>query len=232
MRVDAKLVEWYRFYLFGRLIMGVAHDLDNHLSVVFGYAELLSMSPGEAEKVVNSTEKILRSAEKISSVIKQYSHYARPHNEEDDIFSVKDVITTLISFAGYELKRNGVNLDFQWGGEERYIRGDRRSFAYMLLNIMLNASEASRRGGKQVVELLKDGKGHVCVKVTDDGEGIPPGIRDRVFDANFTTREEPFHLGLGLPVSCYLSSLFRGSISFTSEEGKGTEFLVTLPAGL
>jgi len=231
MRVDAKLINWYRFYLFGRLIMGVSHDLDNHLSVVFGYAELLSMNPEESEKVVKSTEKILSSAGKISSLLQQYSHYARPHIEDDDIFGVKEVIGAIISFAGYELRRSGVTLEFQEGGEERYIRGDKRSFAYMLLNIMLNASEASRKGGKVAVDLLEEMEGRVCVKVSDNGEGIPAENRERVFMENFTTREEPFHLGLGLPVSRYLSSLLRGTISFRTEEGKGTEFLVTLPAG-
>jgi two-component system NtrC family sensor kinase len=231
MSVNEKLLEWYRFFLFGRLIVGVNHELDNYLSVVLGYAELLSSFSSDEDKVVEIGGKIMGSAEKISDMFKNYSTYVRPHKNDDNLFKVKETINDLISFAGFELRRKGVVLDLEYHCEDTNLMGDRRNFAFMLLNIMLNASEAAMEtGGKQVVSFRKESSCTI-ISIADTGKGIPQNYQEKIFQPWFSTKPENFRMGLGLPISRYIAHQFRGEIRFKSDPGQGTEFQIIVPGG-
>lgn len=230
MQVDERLISWFRFYLFGRFILGVSHEVDNYLSVVLGFAELIKINPSNEEKVIKSSEKIINSASSLSRMMKKYSFYLREQQEEDLIFDIRETIDELITFAGYDLKRNNVEIKTEMPDEGFLLRGNKRDFAFILINIMINASESMTSGGGcQTIELSRD-EDNIVITVSDEGEGIPHGLSEKVFETGFTTKGESYRLGLGLPVSRYLAKKIGATISFTSEAGKGTEFTIRVPS--
>jgi len=80
--MDRKFVEVYRLSLFGRMVMGVAHEVDNHLSVVIGFSEIIQMTASNQQKVVDGAGKVLSAGEKIEALIKHFSNYVRPHTPD------------------------------------------------------------------------------------------------------------------------------------------------------
>lgn len=232
MQVDEKLISWYRFYLFGRFIPGASHEIDNYLSVTLGFSELIKINASVEDKVIKSSEKIMNSSEKLSKLMKKYSFYLREHKEEDMIFDIKVTIDELLTFAGYDLKRSGVVIRRKIPDEGFLMHGNKRDFGLMLLNIMVNASESMvNRGGCQTLEVFRDSD-KMVISVTDEGVGIPGALSEEIFKAGYTTKEENYRLGLGLPVSLYLAKKFGASIGFSSEVGGGTQFTIKIPTDM
>jgi signal transduction histidine kinase len=110
------------------------------------------------------------------------------------------------------------------------ILGDRQQLRQVFLNLILNAVEASDRGGKmQVLVHPSDEPDHLSVKVIDYGSGIPAKILPRIFEPFFTTKETGKGTGLGLSVSEGIIAKHSGHVKVDSREGKGTTFTVILP---
>src|SRR5512140_800273 len=84
--MDRNVVERYRLALFGRMAMGVAHEVDNHLSVVLGFSELIQLAAGKEQKVRDGAGKILSAGEKIGAIVQQFARYVRPHAPSPEPF--------------------------------------------------------------------------------------------------------------------------------------------------
>ena len=228
--MDRKAVEQYRLALFGRMVMGVSHEVDNHLSVVLGFAELLQvLAPGE-KKALEGARKILSAGEKIASIIKQFSHYVRPHDPVDEPFSLSGVLTEIVPFSRYDLGRGNVTLAMPAEAAAVRMRGDSRDFALALLAVLLNGSEAmAGRGGRLTLGIVHR-EGSVQVTIADEGPGIPPEVLPRIFEEGFTTKQDPMHSGMGLPVARHIVSGMRGSISTENLPGGGCLVTLHVPA--
>src|SRR4030066_332067 len=106
--MDGKAIEQYRLALFGRMVWGVSHEVDNHLSVGLGFAELLQASGGGEKKALDGAGKILWAGEKIASIIQQFSYYVRPHAPVVEPFSFSSVLSEVVLFSRYDLGRGNV----------------------------------------------------------------------------------------------------------------------------
>ncbi len=224
--MDRKTIEQFRLALFGRMVMGVSHEVDNHLSVVLGFAELLQVMGADEKKAIEGAGKILSAGEKIAAIIKQFSHYVRPHAPVVEAFSLSTVIPEIVLFARYDLGRGNVNLVVPSAVDGGRMRGDSRDYALALLAVLINGAEAmaGRGGALTVGTAVREGFCHVTV--ADRGEGIPPGIMPRIFDEGYTTKPAPVHSGMGLPVARHIVSGMGGEIAVESLPGEGC--LVTL----
>lgn len=229
--MDRKVVEQYRLALFGRMVMGVSHEVDNHLSVVLGFAELLQvLGPGE-KKALESAGKILSSGEKIAAIIKQFSHYVRPHTPVAEPFTLSAVLSEIVLFSRYDLGRGNVTLVMPGQEAAVRMRGDSRDFALALLAVLLNGVEAmAGRGGKLTVGNARR-EGSWQVTVSDEGPGIPPAVLPRIFEEGFTTKPEPLHSGMGLPVARHIVSGMGGDITTENSPAGGCLVTLRVPAG-
>ncbi len=227
--MDRKTVEQYRLALFGRMVMGVSHEVDNHLSVVLGFAELLQIS-GVDKKEVDSAGKILSAGEKIAAIVKHFSHYVRPHGPGDEMFSVNALVADILQFARYDLCRGNVSLVMHDMPEECRLRGDSRDFALALLALLLNGAEAmAGRGGKlSLGAVLRESQWRITV--ADEGPGISAQILPRVFEEGFTTKPEPYHSGMGLPVVRHIVAGMGGTLAVENITPRGCVAAVTAPA--
>jgi len=227
--MDRNVVERYRLALFGRMVMGVAHEIDNHLSVVLGFSELIELAAGKEQKVRDGAGKILAAGEKIGAIVQQFSRYARPHAPSPEPFVPGEMIPEILLFSRYDLGRNNVTVlpPAEIPGE--MLHADRRDFGLALLALLFNAAEAmSETGGELSMRVSVDAAGWRFT-VNDQGPGIPAGLEEKVFDVGFTTRTGPFHAGMGLPVARHLAGQAGGTVHIASRAGGGCAATIHIP---
>ena len=145
--MERRAVELYRLSLFGRMAMGVAHEIDNHLSVILGFAELIQIAPGNEQKVRDGTGKILSAGEKTGAIIRHCSHYVRPHAPRPEPFAPGKMIPEILAFARYDLGRNNVVFSAPDTAPAGALRCDRGDLALALLALLFNGAEAMAGGG-------------------------------------------------------------------------------------
>lgn len=227
--MDRKAVEQYRLALFGRMVMGVAHEVDNHLSVILGFAELIQIAGGAEKKAIDGAAKILAAGEKINAIVKHFSQHVRPHAPLREPFVPGDVVTEVVLFARYDLGRGNVTVVTPEAFPSGLVTGDRRDFGLALLALLVNGAEAmARKGGRLGLSAAKRDETWEF-RVTDEGPGIPAEILPRVFEEGFTTRPEPFNAGAGLPVARFLAAGMGGTVSVANRAEGGCEATIALP---
>lgn len=227
--MDRKSIERYRLSLFGRMVAGVAHEVDNHLSVILGFAELIQIGGGADGKAAEGAERILSAGEKVGTIMRHFSHHARPHDPVEELFVPGEAISEILAVARYDLARGSVTLDLPDGFPRGLARGDRRDFAYAVLSLLFNGAEAmAGKGGTLGLAVSVRGK-EWEVAVTDEGPGIPPALVSRVFEEGFTTRKEPIHSGLGLPAARHIAARMGGTVTVANRPEGGCVARLTVP---
>jgi signal transduction histidine kinase len=227
--MDRKLIEQYRLSLFGRMAMGVAHEVDNHLSVVIGFSEIIQITASNTQKVMDSAGKILTAGERIAGLIKRYSQYVRPHSPERECYAPAEMISDLLLFAKYDLGRNGSVVESPSSWPPGLIQGDRRDLALAILALLFNAAEAmAEKSGTISIGASRDDAEWVFT-ISDKGPGIPHGAEEKVFEEGYTTKTEPFRTGMGLPVARGIVVYAGGTLRLGNAPGGGCVATVRLP---
>jgi signal transduction histidine kinase len=229
--MDRNKVEFHRLALFGRMVMGVSHEVDNYLSVIIGFAELIQISGAGEKKALDGIGKILNAGEKINTIIRHFSQYVRPHAPARERFSPADALRECLAFSRYDLGRHNVVLALPESFPPGILTADRRDFGLALLALLFNGAEAmAPKGGVLGVEVfLRDGAWEVVV--TDEGPGIPPEYAQRIFEEGFTTKEGPVHCGMGLPIARHLASDMGGTVAVANRPSGGCEAVLRVPLG-
>jgi signal transduction histidine kinase len=227
--MDRKAVEQYRLALFGRMVMGVAHEIDNHLSVVLGFSELIQLAAGKEQKVRDGAGKILSSGEKIGAIVQRFSRYVRPHAPSHEPFLPGEMIPEILMFSRYDLGRDNVTVLPIPEVPPGILHADRRDFGLALLSLLFNAAEAmSERGGELSMRVSIDAAGWKFA-VSDQGPGIPAGLEEKIFEVGFTTRTGPIHMGMGLPVARQLAEEAGGTLQLANSPRGGCEATIRVP---
>jgi len=227
--MDRNVVERYRLTLFGRMVMGVSHEVDNHLSVVLGFSELIQLAAEKEQKVRDGAGKILSAGEKIGAIVQQFSRYVRPHAPSPEPFVPGEMIPEILLFSRYDLGRNNVTVLPLPEIPPGILHADRRDFGLALLALLFNAAEAmSGTGGELSMRVSIDADGWNFT-VSDQGHGLPEGSEEKVFDDGFTTRTEPVNTGMGLPVAQHLAGQAGGTVRIASRAGGGCEATIRMP---
>ena len=227
--MDRNVIEQYRLALFGRMVMGVSHEIDNHLSVVLGFAELIQLAAGKEQKVRDGAGKILSAGEKIGAIVQQFSRYVRPHDHSPEPFVPGEMIPEILLFSRHDLGRDNVTVLPILNVPPGILHADRRDFGLALLALLFNAAEAmSVKGGELSVRVSIDAAGWEFT-VNDQGPGIPAGFEEKIFEVGFTTRTGPIHLGMGLPVARHLAEQAGGTLQLANGSGGGCEATIRLP---
>jgi len=219
--MDRDVVERYRLALFGRMVKGVSHEIDNHLSVVLGFSELIQLSAAKEEKVRDGAGKILSAGEKIGAIVQQFSRHVRPHAPSPEPFVPGELIPEILLFSRYDLGRSNVTVLPPPEIPPGILHADRRDFGLALLALLFNAAEAmSEEGGELAMRVSIDAAGWKFT-VSDQGPGIPAGFEEKVFEVGFTTRTGPFHTGMGLPIARHLAGQAGGTVRIAPRAGGG-----------
>ncbi|MDY0873803.1 hybrid sensor histidine kinase/response regulator [Dongia rigui] len=223
----------------GSLLAGVAHELNNPLSIVIGQALMLGedLSDGVAGKdavaLANRARQIEVAAERCAKIVRSFLAIARQRKAERRRILVSDLVTAAIDLLGYTLKTSSVTVEPHIDPGLPALLGDADQLHQVIVNLILNAQQAleSSSGEKRVtVRAYPDPvRASVVIQVSDTGPGVPDDIRSRIFDPFFTTKPVGIGTGIGLAVSRGMIEGHGGSLTLLPGNGGGATFEILLP---
>jgi signal transduction histidine kinase len=217
----------------GELVAGVAHELNNPLTGISMFAQLLlDESLGEDQR--ESVRMIKREADRAVGVIRDLLAFSRKTGPRLVAVDLNAVITQTLRLRAYSLQTAGVQVRSELDPKLPAIPGDDRKLQQVLLNLIVNAEYAMHRQESRelaVCTIWEDGPdgGRVLIEVMDTGTGMAPELLKHIFEPFFTTKPAGVGTGLGLSVSYGIVHAHGGTITVRSTPGAGSTFVVTLP---
>jgi two-component system NtrC family sensor kinase len=213
----------------GRLAAGVAHEINNPLTGVLAFADLLREKENMDEQDRQDLELIIRETKRAREIVRGLLDFARETPSLKTHLNVNDVVRQTLKLLGKREAFQCIIIVEDLADELPSIDGDRNQLEQVFVNLSLNACEAMTNGGTLLLSTSCEG-GEVVVKVTDTGYGIKAEHLDQIFEPFFTTKPVGKGTGLGLSVSYGIVHQHGGSLEVESEEGRGTTFTVRIPA--
>jgi signal transduction histidine kinase len=220
----------------GRLAAGLAHEVGNPLGAIAGYVELARgrVPPGADPELADSIDRIGAAAERIDRTVRDLLEFARPAPLALAPMRLARAVEATLRLARVQSRFRGVAVEVDVPEHLPLVLADERHVSQVLLNLLLNAGDATGGRGNVRVDAHVSGD-HVVLSVEDDGPGIAPGDLVRIFDPFFTTKNPGEGTGLGLSISHRLVEALGGEIEAGRRPGGGAVFRVRLrvasPAG-
>ena len=240
-KLEEQLQQSQRLEAIGRLAGGVAHDFNNILTGVMGFAELLQTMLGEQHQGTEFAAQIRKAAERGAQLNRQLLAFSRRQIIEPRVVDLRASVAEAQKMLGRLLGEN-VSLHFSAANDLWPVKADPGQIDQVLLNLVVNANDAIGDGGNIDVDLRNvvlpkvgstaDGRlsGEVvALTVSDDGTGIDPGLLSHIFEPFFTTKEKGKGTGLGLATVYGIVKQNGGDIEVHSRPGEGSTFRVLLP---
>ena len=219
----------------GSLLAGVAHELNNPLSVILGQAELLRRTAGSGP-LAQKADQIAQAAGRCAGIVGNFLALARQRPPERRRVALNEIVREALDIVAYPLRMDGVDVVVDLDPELPILVGDPHQLHQVVLNLVTNAQDAMRGtdGPRMMVVSTSFDRAtrRVRVEVSDTGPGIPAAVRPRLFEPFFTTKPQGQGTGLGLPLCQGIVENHGGTIEAESEEGKGALFRVLLPLEL
>jgi signal transduction histidine kinase len=221
-----------RLAFLGQLAAGLAHEIRNPLSTIGLNLELLQedWEDPETEKEKRTKRKLhvlSKEVLRLQTILEDFLRFAGGHQITRAPVHLTELVDEVLEFVRPQLVEKRVNSRTMYEDDFPLLELDRDAIKQVLLNLVLNAIQAMPEGGELMVRLTIDGKSRAVVDVTDTGEGMPPEVRERVWQPYYSRRKTG--TGMGLPLVRRLVEEHDGSISVVSDVGKGTRFTMKLP---
>ena len=217
----------------GGLLAGVAHELNNPLSVVLGLSLMLKETATDT-KTIERADKIGKAAERCARIVKTFLAMARQQPTQTSNISIDDVIAAAIEVAGYSIRSSDIELSARLAPDLPAVWADPDQLSQVLINLLVNAEQALHDwDGRRKIKISTQRhskSGNVVIKIVDTGPGIPKQILPRIFEPFFTTKEVGAGTGIGLSFCHRIVQSHGGTIRVESSEGGGSKFIVSLPA--
>ncbi len=252
--IHSKLLQTEKMAALGQLVSGIAHELNNPLTSIMGYAQLALAREGgkrASNGEASNATRIFEEAQRAQRIVRNLLVFAREARPERAPVQLNEVVERTLALRSYELrvKNIAVHLDLEAGLPR--LRGDAHQLQQVVLNLLVNAeqaieSRAARRAQSEAVGNIgirtrSEGEKGVALEIYDDGPGIPPDVASRIFDPFFTTKPVGEGTGLGLSIAYGIVREHEGEISVSdaprdfAAKAPGvrwrTSFRVELPAG-
>ncbi len=229
---EQQLVRSARLAAVGEMAAGVAHELNNPLTTVSGFVELVLDELPEDWPQRADLELVLREARRARGVVRNLLEFSRPGENVRVRTDMNALIGEVLTLVQHLIRTTGVELRLQLWEEVPWVRVDPNQIKQVLLNLVHNALQAMPHGGVLTVQTVHERRGQerwLMVRVRDTGVGIPKENLARIFEPFFTTRPVGAGTGLGLSVSYGIIKEHGGYIEVESALGKGSVFTVRLP---
>jgi two-component system NtrC family sensor kinase len=238
---QAQLVQAEKLSALGHLVAGVAHELNNPLTSVIGYSQLLEEelrdgpSARPAGEVALDLRRIADESERAARIVRNLLSFARRQTVARASHGISQICARVLALREYEFRLTGVALHTALPADLPMVLADEGQLQQVILNLVLNAEQAMR--GQELKRLTvtaaaDPASAAVEVSITDSGHGIEPANLSRIFDPFFTTREVGEGTGLGLSICYGIVRDHGGHIRVDSKPRVGTTVRVTLPAHL
>jgi signal transduction histidine kinase len=229
-----------RLAALGEMAAAIAHEVKNPLAGIEVMAGLLRRQVPDSPDAQSILQDIISEAKMANAIVLEALEFVRPLRLQVEHTSVPDVLSSAVTLAGRKLPDRAVEVSLDVANSLPRIQGDHHQLVQLFTNLLINAFEALNGQGHVTIaareEIPDDDHGHtdptrplrtIVIDVVDDGPGVPRELRDRIFNAFFTTK--PQGSGLGLAIVRKIIDAHDGQIDLTSTPGRGTRFRVTLP---
>ena len=238
---QAKYYQAEKMATIGMLAAGVAHEINNPLTAVYGLAEGIrrrlpaireAVEPELADDVAEYTETILMECRRCRDIVRTMLSFSRPHTLAFSPVSLNDVVTDTLHILRSHLEERaaaGMRLAVNLYEPLPLILGDEAQLKQVLLNILTNSMDAIAAEGEITITTHPENDNTVNLSVEDTGDGIAPEHMDKLFNPFFTTKPVGKGIGIGLSTCYSIVREHHGVIEVASEVGLGTHFTVKLP---
>jgi signal transduction histidine kinase len=237
----AMLLRSERLAALGQVVSGIAHELNNPLMAITGFADLvLKRWPDLPSAARSHVQRIVEESMRCGALVRNLLTFARDNQPEWGLVRLDEVLRDTLDLLRYRLRAMSIEVAEDYMPDLPVVQGDVHRLRQVFLNLIINAQQAldgspQRRIAVQARDTTwSDDHGQadcrvVQVVVSDTGPGIPTAILAKIFEPFFTTKEPGKGTGLGLAISHSIVTTHRGRLYVNSEEGKGASFFVELP---
>jgi len=221
----------------GELSAGVAHEINNPLNCIINFAQLLAESNGSmSEGGRRMAEGIIEEGQRISKIVRDLLTFARRDQHVFAPVDIREIINNSMSLFGRQLQVDGISVGIDVEDDLPPVIADASRLRQVIVNMIGNARSAlkEKRSDSKLFQITAHAvdpvKRHLIrIEFFDNGIGIPPENRDKVFDPFFTTRRESGGTGLGLSLAFGIVREHGGTISVDSQQGRYSRFIIDLP---
>jgi PAS domain S-box-containing protein len=232
-QTQEQLIQSEKLAAIGKLVAGVAHELNNPLFSAMGHAELLAMDSADSAEQREKIESILESIKRARTIVRDLLKFSRRENVEKENISLNDVIRETLALRRYEHSVGHVEVVCELQEDLPPVFGNFIRLQQVILNILINAEQAieeTKRSGSIQVRTRTGRNGEeVVAELSDNGIGIPREAAGKIFDPFFTTKDVGKGTGLGLSTSYGIVKDHGGQLVLKNEEG-WTTFVISIPA--
>ncbi len=231
--LQQQLIQSEKLSAIGELISGIAHELNNPLTGVMGYSQLLQLRKDLDDPVKESLQKINNLALRCQKIVQNLLSFARKQKPERTLTDINEIIGKTVELRSYELQVNNIEIRLDLDRDLPKTIADAHQLQQVFLNIVTNAEhamlESNSRGILHIRTKTDPQMSHIVVEIKDDGPGIPENHLNKIFDPFFTTKEVGKGTGLGLSLSYGMIKEHGGNIYVHSRLNEGATFFVELP---
>lgn len=214
----------------GRLSAGIAHEAKNPLTAIIGMAQLARDHLGEPERMRELLDSIEREGRRGSAVLGKLLGYGGAAVGMRQLVLPNALVSETTRMLRPLLAQSDVDLTASLDEATPGVEVDVEELRQVLVNLVLNAQQAMPAGGAVRIGTSRDGQARVVISVSDNGPGLPDGVREHLFEPFYTTKPAGQGTGLGLWVSANLIRAHNGTLEAESAPGAGTTFKIILPA--
>lgn len=225
-----QLVQSEKIASIGRMAAGVAHEINNPLSGILIYAELLKEELKDNPALQNDVQEIINQTLRCKKIVSELLEFSRQSIGKPSYFHLEELINLCLNMLIKQALFHDIKVIKNIQPDMPKMYGDMGQLQQVFINLFINAADAMQGKGTLTVEASFDqDKNKFIIKVSDTGPGIPEELRNKVFDIFFTTKPAGKGTGLGLSISQNIVNLHGGSIRFECPPEGGTTFIVELP---
>lgn len=230
-QIQSKLLQTEKMAALGQLVSGIAHELNNPLTAIMGYGQLL-LGHGLMPAQLSEAKKIFQEAERARRIVKNLLYFARENKPERTRVNLNDIVERTLALRSYELKVENIVVECHLAPDLPDTMADPYQLQQVILNLLVNAEQALLEGrgrGQVWIRTQCVAGNRISLEISDDGPGIAPEIASRIFDPFFTTKPSGVGTGLGLSIVYGIVHQHGGEVTFENLPGGGTKFVVELP---
>ena len=232
--LQQQLIQSEKLSAIGELISGIAHELNNPLTGVMGYSQLLQLRKDLDDRAKDNLTKINNLALRCQKIVQNLLSFARKQTPERTLSDINEIIEKTVELRSYELQVNNILLTQDLDRQLPRTIADAHQLQQVFLNVLTNAEqamlEAHGKGHLIIRTHSEPHKSRIVVEIIDDGPGIPESHLTRIFDPFFTTKEVGKGTGLGLSLSYGMIKEHGGNIyAVNNSMGIGSTFVIELP---
>jgi two-component system, NtrC family, sensor kinase len=231
--LQQQLIQSEKLSAIGELISGIAHELNNPLTGVMGYSQLLQLRKDLDDRAKENLLKINNLALRCQKIVQNLLSFARKQKPERTLSDINEILEKTVELRSYELQVNNIEISRALDRNLPKTIADAHQLQQVFLNVLTNAEqamlEAHGKGHLTIRTRADQQNSRIVVEVTDDGPGIPETYLTRIFDPFFTTKDVGKGTGLGLSLSYGMIKEHGGNIYARSRMGEGSIFFIELP---